>query len=143
MMETENQMFPPEQERGTGIWPTHSVLFNPYPAPTISLPVTLSDILDSITSLYARIPGAEITLDNARRMVREEARELTDELTYEPDVDAVLEEAMDVMYVAFGAALAAGATHGQIEAAARAVIAKNAAKSPETHVWDRNKITRR
>lgn len=105
--------------------------------------LTFADLFTSINELYARIPGAEITLDSARNLVIEETKELLDELDESRPIDAALEEAIDVIYVVLGSLMARGATAQMLEDALLEVILKNARKTPETHEWRENKIQRR
>ena len=105
--------------------------------------LTFADLFTSIDELYARIPGAEASLENARRMIREEVSELIDELHEERSTQAALEEAVDLIYVVLVSVKAKGGTLQMLEDALLEVILKNARKTPETHEWRENKIQRR
>lgn len=105
--------------------------------------LTFADLFTSIAELYARIPGAEVSLENARRMIREEVSELIGELHEERSTQAALEEAVDLIYVALVGVKAKGGTPQMLEDALLEVILKNARKTPETHEWRENKIQRR
>lgn len=105
--------------------------------------VSFAQVFDGVDKLYSRINNARMSLQSARRMVNEECQELTDEMGDEINLEALLEEAADVLFVVCLSVLAAGGTLEQFMHALAAMLQKNRLKTDATHHWDGSKITKR
>lgn len=104
----------------------------------------LRALIASTLALYARF-GVQPQLGPATRVFEEEVAEFI-EAANDPDDsrDHVAEEAADVIVTVVGLCQAAGVPPEQIIAQIGAVIAKNDAKTHETHTVNANgKIARR
>lgn len=96
-------------------------------------------------ALYQRF-GIEPTLNLQLRLLEEEVREVKDAAGAETfDREHLAEEMGDVLFVMMGLARWAGLTHDDLIAGLEKVVAKNAAKTHETHYVDPHtkKIKRR
>lgn len=120
----------------------------------------LLDLFRSVSDLYARF-GLTPTPDTTARMFAEEARELQDAVSKlslirdwqstfgEPLVDEgdfagdMLGEFGDVLFTAVGVMLAFGLTPAALAETVQFVIAKNDAKTLDTHAVVNGKITRK
>ena len=104
---------------------------------------TLKELIRSTVDLYDRF-GQKFNIAAQLPIFEEEVRELIEAANDGTDTSHTAEEAGDVFVTAIGLALAAGATPEQLIAQTQAVIAKNDAKTHETHhVNEHGKIARR
>ena len=104
---------------------------------------TLAELIHSTMALYERF-GRRFEIDAQFPIFQEEVNELLAAVREKSTTDHIAEEAGDVFVTAIGLALAAGATPEQLINQAQAVIAKNNAKTHETHkVNEHGKIARR
>lgn len=87
-------------------------------------------------ALYQRF-GVEPTLNLQLRLLEEEVREVKDAAGAEPlDREHLAEEMGDVLFVMMGLARWAGLSHDDLMTGLETVVAKNAAKTHETHYVD-------
>lgn len=102
----------------------------------------LRDLIRSTLEFYARF---EVPRDvpAALRNFREEAGELAEAAAAGQDADHIAEEAGDVFVTAIGVCWAAGVSMERLVEQVYAVIAKNDAKTHDTHVVLDGKIRRR
>ena len=104
------------------------------------------ELLSSIHNLHARFvyPGRAVTkvlLMERVDLLDEENKELADAVdTTKPHLERlrIAEEAVDVLYVALGTLTLLPSA--DVDAAVAQVVAKNAAKTPETHYYHDGKI---
>lgn len=103
---------------------------------------TLRDLIQSTINLHERfgvIPRFDVTLN----VFQEEVHELIEAAQAGTDLHHIAEEAADVFVTAIGMCLAAGVDGEAIIKQTRAVIAKNDAKTHETHaINEHGKIAR-
>jgi len=102
----------------------------------------LRDLIRSTLEFYARF-GVQMQVGDAVRNFQEEVAELIEAAQAGEDKDHIAEEAADVMVTAIGVCEAAGIDPERLIAQIYAVIAKNNAKTHETHVVANGKIRRR
>jgi NTP pyrophosphatase (non-canonical NTP hydrolase) len=102
----------------------------------------LRDLIRSTLDFYARF-GVKSQVADAVRNFQEEVRELIEAASAGQDKDHIAEEAADVMVTIVGVCDAAGVDAERLVAQLYAVIAKNDAKTHETHVVFDGKIRRR
>lgn len=102
----------------------------------------LRDLAQSTRDFYARF-DVQPQVGDAIMNFEEEARELIDAARAGGDLDHIAEESADVLVTALGICLASGMDVEQIVAQVYAVIAKNDAKTHETHAVHAGKIRRR
>lgn len=102
----------------------------------------LRDLAESTTDFYARF-GVTPELENCVMNFQEEVRELIEAARDGSDSDHIAEEAADVIVTALGVCFARGIGVEQIVEQVYAVIAKNDAKTHETHAYSDGKIRRR
>lgn len=104
---------------------------------------TLQALIASTQALYERF-GQEFHIEKQLPIFEEEVRELIEAAQAGEDTQHIAEEAGDVFVTAIGLALAVGVAPEQLVAQARAVIAKNDAKTHASHfVNEDGKIARR
>lgn len=102
----------------------------------------LNKLWMSTVSLYFRFHVTP-TVENTSMVFREEARELLLAQAGEPD-ENVAEECADVLVTALGVLLSRGIALAELERAIMRVVAKNDAKTHETHFVNADgKIARR
>lgn len=101
----------------------------------------LRDLICSTLAFYERF-GVRPQRDNAVRVFEEEVREFI-EATSGDDKAHIAEEAADVLVTVVGLCEAVGVDSEQLIRQIYAVIAKNDAKTHETHVYHNGKIRRR
>lgn len=101
----------------------------------------LRDLAQSTSDFYARF-DVQPQLENCVQNFQEEVRELI-EAACEDDLDHTAEEAADVFVTAIGVCFASGVDVDRLIEQVYAVIAKNDAKTHETHVFHAGKIRRR
>lgn len=102
-------------------------------------------LLRANAALYQAF-GVEPTLPLQLRLLEEEVREVKDAAGAEAfDQEHLAEEMGDVLFVMMGLARWAGLSHDDLMAGLERVVAKNAAKTHETHYVDPHtkKIKRR
>ncbi len=102
----------------------------------------LRDLAQSTADFYARfdvVPQREDAIMN----FEEEVRELIEAARAGTDLDHIAEESADVIVTALGVCFASGIDVDRIVQQVYAVIAKNDAKTHETHVVHTGKIRRR
>lgn len=112
---------------------------------------TLQALFDSTAALYKRfdLDAESIPPAKRRRIFMEEALELmeastSDELSFgSNDEDVLADEAADVMVTVCGLLLAHMIDREYLSAAIERVIAKNDAKTLDTHALINGKITRK
>lgn len=102
----------------------------------------LRDLAQSTTDFYARF-GVTPELENTIKNFQEEVRELIEAARDGSDSDHIAEESADVIVTALGVCFASGLDVERIVEQVYAVIAKNDAKTHETHVYSDGKIRRR
>lgn len=102
----------------------------------------LRDLAQSTADFYARF-GVKPELENCITNFQEEVRELIEAAREGTDADHIAEESADVLVTAIGVCFASGLDVEQIIQQVYAVIAKNDAKTHETHVFSDGKIRRR
>lgn len=103
---------------------------------------SLRDLAHSTLEFYARFgvqPQANETIQN----FREEVNELIEAAEIGTDHDHIAEEAADVFVTAIGVCAASGVDVERLIDQLYKVIAKNNAKTHETHVYTNGKIRRR
>lgn len=102
----------------------------------------LRDLAQSTADFYARF---DVTpqVNDAVKNFEEEVRELIEAAHAGTDPDHTAEEAADVIVTAIGVCYASGISIDQIVKQVYAVVAKNDAKTHETHVHLDGKIRRR
>lgn len=104
---------------------------------------SLQDLFRSTTALHERF-GVMPKLEVVLRVFREEVGELIEAAEQGTDLQHIAEEAADVFVTAMGVCMACGVSEEQLLAQTRAVIAKNDAKTHETHhINEQGKIARR
>lgn len=102
----------------------------------------LRDLAQSTADFYARF-GVTPQVNDAVKNFEEEVRELIEAARAGMDHDHTAEEAADVIVTAIGVCYASGISIDQIVKQVYAVVAKNDAKTHETHVHLDGKIRRR
>jgi NTP pyrophosphatase (non-canonical NTP hydrolase) len=103
---------------------------------------SLRELTRSTAEFYARF-GVTPVLQDAVPIFEEEVRELIEAARTGTDKDHIAEEAGDVFVTAIGICLASGIEVDQLLAQVYAVVAKNDAKTHETHHYVEGKIRRR
>lgn len=104
---------------------------------------TLRDLIQSTLALHDRF-GVKPTFEVTLRVFQEEVQELIEAARQGTDQQHIAEEAADVFVTAIGLCLALEVNEEQIIAQTRAVIAKNDAKTHDTHaINESGKIARR
>jgi NTP pyrophosphatase (non-canonical NTP hydrolase) len=102
----------------------------------------LRDLIGSTLNFYARF-GVKSQVADAVRNFQEEVNELIEAAHAGLDRDHIAEEAADVLVTTIGICDAAGVDAERLVRQIYAVIAKNNAKTHETHVVSDGKIRRR
>ena len=102
----------------------------------------LRDLIRSTLEFYARF-GVKSQVPDSIRNFQEEVNELIEAAQAGADKDHIAEEAADVIVTTIGVCDAAGVDPERLVAQIYAVIAKNNAKTHETHVVADGKIRRR
>ncbi len=102
----------------------------------------LRDLAQSTADFYARF-GVVPERENAIMNFEEEVRELIEAARTGSNLDHIAEESADVLVTALGVCFASGIDVNRIIQQVYAVIAKNDAKTHETHVVHTGKIRRR
>ncbi|MBC7869616.1 MAG: hypothetical protein H7Y09_02150 [Chitinophagaceae bacterium] len=102
----------------------------------------LRDLSYSTLAFYERF-GVHPTLDGATNVFREEVNELIEAAHEGTNKEHIAEEAADVIVTVIGLCKAAGVDTEQLIEQMYAVIAKNDAKTHQTHVYSEGKIRRR
>ena len=102
----------------------------------------LRDLAQSTSDFYARF-AVQPQLDNCLQNFQEEVRELIEAAQQGSDLDHIAEESADVFVTAIGVCFASGLDVDRLIEQVYAVIAKNDAKTHETHVFHEGKIRRR
>lgn len=102
----------------------------------------LRDLAQSTADFYARF-GVQPKLDDTIQNFQEEVRELIEAARDDGDLDHIAEESADVLVTAIGVCFARGVDVDKLVEQVYAVIAKNDAKTHETHVYHDGKIRRR
>jgi NTP pyrophosphatase (non-canonical NTP hydrolase) len=104
---------------------------------------TLRALFESTLNFYNRFEVIP-ELATSIHVFEEEVRELIEAAQAGTDKNHIAEEAADVMVTALGICIASGVDMEQLLAQTRAVIAKNDAKTHETHaINEYGKIARR
>jgi NTP pyrophosphatase (non-canonical NTP hydrolase) len=103
---------------------------------------SLRDLAMSTGEFYERF-GVHPQLNDAIQNFEEEVQELIEAARADTDKDHIAEEAADVFVTAIGICFASGIQIEQLIEQVYAVIAKNDAKTHETHTNSRGKIRRR
>lgn len=103
---------------------------------------SLRDLAHSTLEFFKRF-DVEPTVDDAVRNFKEEVAELIEAARTGSDRDHIAEEAADVFVTAIGLAHASGVDTDRLIQQVYAVIAKNDAKTHETHIHVDGKIRRR
>lgn len=103
---------------------------------------SLRDLAQSTADFYARF-GVQPQLDNCITNFQEEVRELIEAARAGSNLDHIAEESADVFVTAIGVCFASGLDVARMVEQVYAVIAKNDAKTHETHVFHDGKIRRR
>ncbi len=102
----------------------------------------LRDLAQSTADFYARF-DVQPQVEDAIMNFQEEARELIEAARDGGDLDHIAEESADVFVTAIGVCFARGLDVDRLVEQVYAVIAKNDAKTHETHVHLDGKIRRR
>ena len=102
----------------------------------------LRDLAQSTADFYARF-GVHPQVNDAIKNFEEEVRELIEAAREGTDGDHIAEESADVLVTAIGVCFASGLDVERIIEQVYAVVAKNDAKTHETHVHLDGKIRRR
>ena len=103
---------------------------------------SLRDLARSTREFYERF-GVKPQLDDCIQNFQEEVRELIEAAHEGSDADHVAEECADVFVTAIGVCFARGIDIERLVDQVYAVIAKNDAKTHETHIYHNGKIRRR
>jgi NTP pyrophosphatase (non-canonical NTP hydrolase) len=103
---------------------------------------SLRDLAHSTLAFYERF-DLQPNVADAIQNFREEVRELIEAAEAGTDQPHIAEEAGDVFVTAIGVCWASGVDIEQLVAQVYRVIAKNDAKTHETHVFTNGKIRRR
>jgi NTP pyrophosphatase (non-canonical NTP hydrolase) len=103
---------------------------------------TLRDLTHSTLQFYRRF-DVEPEPDSALRNFREEVEEFIEAAQANTDKDHIAEEAADVFVTAIGVCYSCGVDIEKLIEQTYAVIAKNDAKTHDTHIVRNGKITRR
>ncbi|MEO8395469.1 MAG: hypothetical protein ABI700_20920 [Chloroflexota bacterium] len=103
---------------------------------------SLRDLAQSTLDFYERF-GVTPQIDDTIQNFQEEVRELIEAGREGHDLAHTAEEAADVFVTAMGICFASGVDVEHLVAQVYAVIAKNDAKTHETHVLHTGKIRRR
>ncbi|MBI1259867.1 MAG: hypothetical protein GC204_20555 [Chloroflexi bacterium] len=103
---------------------------------------SLRDLAQSTLDFYDRF-GVTPQIDDTIQNFQEEVRELIEAGREHHDQDHIAEEAADVFVTAMGVCFASGVDVDRLIRQVYAVIAKNDAKTHETHVVHTGKIRRR
>ncbi len=103
----------------------------------------LRDLIRSTLAFYERF-GVTPQVNPATRVFEEEVHELIEAARAGTDKDHIAEEAADVFVTVIGLCTAAGVSPDRLIQQIRAVIAKNDAKTNQTHaINEHGKIARR
>ncbi len=102
----------------------------------------LRDLAQSTADFYARF-GVTPELENCITNFQEEVRELIEAAREGTDGSHIAEESADVLVTAIGVCFASGLSVYRIIEQVYAVVAKNDAKTHDTHVYSDGKIRRR
>lgn len=102
----------------------------------------LRDLAQSTRDFYDRF-GVQPQVGDCVQNFEEEVRELIEAGRADSDLDHVAEECADVIVTALGICFARGVGVDQLVEQVYAVIAKNDAKTHDTHVYHDGKIRRR
>ncbi len=102
----------------------------------------LRDLAQSTADFYARF-GVQPKLDDTIQNFQEEVRELIEAARAGDDLDHIAEESADVFVTAIGICLASGLDVERLIEQVYRVVAKNDAKTHETHAYHDGKIRRR
>ncbi len=102
----------------------------------------LRDLAQSTDEFYQRF-GVEPQLENCITNFQEEVRELIEAARDGSDPAHTAEECADVFVTAIGVLFASGIDAEQLVEQVYKVVAKNDAKTHETHVYSSGKIRRR
>ena len=102
----------------------------------------LRDLAESTSDFYARF-DVQPQVDDAIQNFGEEVQELIEAARAGDDLDHIAEESADVFVTALGVCFASGIDVERIVQQIYAVIAKNDAKTHETHIVHTGKIWRR
>lgn len=103
---------------------------------------SLRDLAQSTADFYARF-GVQPKLDDTIQNFQEEVRELIEAAREGSSPDHIAEESADVLVTAIGVCFASGVDVDRLVEQVYAVIAKNDAKTHDTHVHHNGKIRRR
>lgn len=103
---------------------------------------SLRDLAGSTLAFYERF-GVELNVPDTIKVFQEEVGELIEAAELGTDRDHIAEEAADVFVTAIGVCAASGVSVDQLIEQVYKVIAKNDAKTHETHVFLDGKIRRR
>ena len=103
---------------------------------------SLRDLAQSTHDFYQRF-GVQPELEYCIQNFQEEVRELIEASREGSDRDHIAEESADVFVTAIGVCFASGLDVDRLIEQVYAVIAKNDAKTHETHVFHDGKIRRR
>ena len=103
---------------------------------------SLRDLAQSTLDFYERF-GVQPQLENTVQNFQEEVREVIEAARDGHDRDHIAEEAADVFVTAMGICFASGVDVDRLVEQVYAVVAKNDAKTHETHVFHEGKIRRR
>jgi NTP pyrophosphatase (non-canonical NTP hydrolase) len=103
---------------------------------------SLRDLARSTCEFYERF-GVQPQLDDCIQNFEEEVRELIEAAGEGSNGDHIAEECADVFVTAIGICFARGLQVERLVEQVYAVIAKNDAKTRETHVYHNGKIRRR
>jgi len=102
----------------------------------------LRDLSRSTLAFYERF-GVQPTLDGATNVFKEEVAEFIEAAYDGTDKNHIAEEAADVIVTVIGLCKAVDVDTEKLIAQIYAVIAKNDAKTHDTHVYSDSKIRRR
>jgi NTP pyrophosphatase (non-canonical NTP hydrolase) len=102
----------------------------------------LRDLIRSTLDFYARF-GLEPIVDDAIGVFEEEVGEFIEAARDRTDPDHIAEEAADVIVTVIGVCDSAGIDMDRLIGQLYAVIAKNDAKTHDTHIYTDGKIRRR
>jgi NTP pyrophosphatase (non-canonical NTP hydrolase) len=103
---------------------------------------SLRDLARSTGEFYERF-GVQPQLDDCIQNFQEEVRELIEAAREGSNADHIAEECADVFVTAIGICFARGINAERLVEQVYAVIAKNDAKTHQTHVYHNGKIRRR
>lgn len=103
---------------------------------------SLRDLTGSTLAFYERF-GVELSVPDTIRVFQEEVDELIEAAELGVDRDHIAEEAADVFVTAIGVCAASGVDIEKLVEQVYRVIAKNDAKTHDTHIFLDGKIRRR